>query len=588
METSSGANFHQHQAPLMVPPLNQHPPPGRLQASLSLLPCDSAGRSPDDNSPSESESSRETWPIDKDKQGDQSHSPDQKVVRRISAVEKLSLRDVAGEPVDAVAERLTVMPEELHAELKSELRAVLDGAGGSHQREELLNLQRIVQARSDLSEAALAKCHRAQLEMLVAVKTGIQAFLHPTISLSHGRLVEIFSYKRCRNIACQSCIPADDCRCEICSSRKDFCNLCMCVVCNKFDFEVNTCRWIGCDLCLHWTHTDCAIRSGSIAMAASLKRGASAPPEMMFRCQACNRSSELLGWVKDVFQQCSPGWSRDAMARELDLVSRIFSASEDPWGRKLLWKCGEVLDKLKSGMAEPAACRMMMIFFQELEVEAGKASEAAEVGRAITPQEACNQISEVVQEAVRKMEAVAEEKIRMLKRCRQAVEACDRELEEKAREVAELKMERQRKRQQVDELESIVRLKQAEAEMFQFKAAEARREAERLQSIAMAKSQKAEQEYASRYLKARLEEAEMEKQYLFEKFKLQESHRPGQAVSVPPAATAAAAFAASAGGSRSSEPSQMMMMCKIQDLLKNVYGSVPKSETQNSGDHTLN
>lgn len=55
----------------------------------------------------------------------------------------------------------------------------------------------------------------------------------------------------------------------------------------------------------------------------------------------------------------------------------------------------------------------------------------------------------MVQEAVRKMEMVAEEKMRMLKRARLAFEACERELDEKAREVAELKMERQRKKQQV-------------------------------------------------------------------------------------------------------------------------------------------
>ena len=221
---------------------------------------------------------------------------------------------------------------------------------------------------------------------------------------------------------------------------------------------------------------------------------------------------------------------------------------------------------------------MQLVFgFEDLEAETGKKGD--EEGRAITPREACGRIAEVVQEAVRKMEVVAEEKARALKRCRQAVEACEREMEEKAAEAAELNTERQRRRQQVEELESIVRLKQAEAEMFQFKAAEARREAERLQGIAAAKSQKAEQEYASKYLKARLEEAEMEKQYLFEKIKLQESRRPA-------AAAAATSGGGTAGGSRSSEPSQMMMMCKIQDLLKNVYGAVPKSEAQQSGDHT--
>ncbi|KAL0353308.1 UNVERIFIED_CONTAM: Glucan endo-1,3-beta-glucosidase 12 [Sesamum angustifolium] len=89
------------------------------------------------------------------------------------------------------------------------------------------------------------------------------------------------------------------------------------------------------------------------------------------------------------------------------------------------------------------------------------------------------------------MEMVAEEKMRMVKKARLAVEL-EQELKDKAREVAALKLERQRKKIQIDELESIVRLKQAEADMFELKANEARREAERLQRIALAKTEKSE------------------------------------------------------------------------------------------------
>ena len=355
MGTSSGANFHQHQPPLMVPPLNQHPPAGRLQTSLSLVPVNSANHSPVDrgsNSPSESSSSRETWPMER--KPDESETLEPKVVHRISTANRLSLREIVRERVETVAEKMLTMPNELLEDLKSNLRLILESPVGSSQREELLILQRTVQTRTDLTEKVLSKSHRVQLEILTAIKTGIQAFLHPTISLPQGRMIEIFSHKRCRNVACQGLIPGDDCSCDICSSRKDFCNQCMCVICNKFDFEANTCRWIGCDLCTHWTHTDCAIRTGLV----------SAAPEMMFRCQACNRSSELLGWVKDVFQHCSPNWNRESLARELDLVSRIFASSEDPHGRKLLWKCGDLLEKLKSGIPESAASRMMAIFFQ--------------------------------------------------------------------------------------------------------------------------------------------------------------------------------------------------------------------------------
>ena len=225
-------------------------------------------------------------------------------------------------------------------------------------------LQKLVQSRTDLTAKTLVRAHRVQLEILVAINTGIQGFLHPSISLSQTSLIEIFVYKRCRNIACQNQLPAEDCTCETCANGNGFCNLCMCVICSKFDFEVNTCRWIGCDLCSHWTHTDCAIREQLICMGPSAKNGAG-PSEMVFRCQACNRTSELLGWVKDVFQHCAPSWDGEALMRELDFVSRIFHGSKDPRGRKLYWKCDDLKEKLKSGKVESkAACRAILMVFQ--------------------------------------------------------------------------------------------------------------------------------------------------------------------------------------------------------------------------------
>ncbi|WOL03944.1 OBERON-like protein [Canna indica] len=586
MGTSSGANHHHHhhQPSLAMLPPRQHSRSAGLQTSLSLASSDPAA-SPDtqepgsnsdqgQDSPTESASSRETWPIDtnrsdavagvkadKEKEGE-NEVGELQIIRRISHANRLSLHEVARDRVEIVSEKMKVMPDELLEELKSELRVILEGTGGSHHIEEFLYLQKLVQGRVDLTAKSLAGCHRVQLEILVAINTGIQAFLHPSVGMPQSRLIEVFLYKRCRNIACQNALPADDCSCEICTGRNGFCNLCMCVICNKFDFEVNTCRWIGCDTCTHWTHTDCAMRVGHIGTGQSVKSGAG-HPEMLFRCQACHRTSELLGWVKDVFQQCAPAWDREALIREIDFVSKIFHLSQDPKGRKLYRKCIELIEKLKSGTPESIACTMLLHFLQDLELDSPKNSESEEVGRLISPQEACNKIAEVVQEAVRKMEIVAEEKLRMFKRAHLALEACDRELEEKAREVQELKMERQRKKHQVEELESIIRLKQAEAEMFQLKANEAKQEAERLQSIAMAKSEKAEQDYASMYLKRRLEEAEAEKQYLYEKIKLQESQRAPQ-------------------GSSSGDPAQTMMLNKIQDLLKNVYSVPQKTEGQQS------
>eukprot|EP00262_Sarcandra_glabra_P010427 TRINITY_DN25708_c0_g1_i1.p1 TRINITY_DN25708_c0_g1~~TRINITY_DN25708_c0_g1_i1.p1 ORF type:complete len:563 (+),score=93.08 TRINITY_DN25708_c0_g1_i1:192-1880(+) len=541
---TSDSNFHQQQSPKMLPPRQQSEPSG-LQTSLSLAssdPCVSPHQ-PGSNfeqvreSPSESASSRETWPAETNRRGGdiivkklekkregEINCLEQSVIRGVSSTDKLSLRAIARGKVEIISALMLNQPEELLEDLKSELRVILEGIGGSQNREEFLVLQKLVQSRADLTDKSLIRAHCAQLEILVAINTGIQAFLHPNISLSRSCLIEVFMYRRCRNIACQNPLPADACSCEICTNREGFCNLCMCVICNKFDFEVNTCRWIGCDMCSHWTHTDCAIQVGQISTGSCGKTGVG-PAEMLFKCQACYMTSELLGWVKDVFQHCAPGWDRAALMRELDFVSRIFHGSEDPRGRKLFLECEDLMEKMRNGVAESTACKVLLLFFQELEVPSLKNSENEEGGRPITPQEACNQIAEVVQEAVRKMEMVAEEKMRMFKKAHQSLKACDQEFENKTKEVLELQMERQRKKQQIDELESIIRLKSAEADMFQTKADEARREAERLKRIALAKSEEAEEEFASRYLKLRLSEAEAEKQCLFEKIKLHESSR---------------------------------------------------------------
>ncbi|AET00915.1 OBERON-like protein [Medicago truncatula] len=559
----------------MLPP-RQQSRVGGLQTSLSLVSSDPRlspedPRSNSDNlreSPTESASSRETWPTadaiaaKKMENGKADiDCPDQSVIRRVSSADRISLQDIARERVDVIHEKMLRLPGEFLEELKTGLRVILEGGNGMQHRDEFFILQKLVQSRSDLTAKTLIRAHRVQLEILVAINTGIQGFLHPNISLSQPSLIEIFLYKRCRNIACQNQLPADDCSCETCTNNSGFCNLCMCTICSKFDFEVNTCRWIGCDLCSHWTHTDCAIREQLICMGPPVKSG-SGPSEMVFRCQSCSRTSELLGWVKDVFQHCAPSWDGDSLMRELDFVSRIFHGSKDHRGMNLFWKCDDLKEKLKSRKMEAkAACRAILTVFQELDLDSPKSLENVESGRLIAPQEACNRIAEVVQEAIRKMEFVADEKMRMFKKARLALEACDRELADKAREAEELKMERQKKKSQIEELERIVRLKNAEADMFQLKANEAKREAERLQRIALAKSDKSEEEYTSNYLKQKLSEAEAEKQYLYEKIKLQESSRLSQS---------------------SGDPSSMLMYSKIHDLL---YNGPPKADSQSNDCH---
>ncbi|XP_059291975.1 protein OBERON 2-like [Lycium ferocissimum] len=493
--------------------------------------------------PAESASSRDNWPATdagthtkfENEKAEKGYY-EQSVTRQFSGSTKIYLLDIARERVDIISEKMQLLPNEYLEELKGRLWMMLEGKGG----DEFLVLQRLVQSRSDLTAKTLVRAHRVQLEILAAINSGIQAFLHPSVSISQTSLIEVFVYKRCRNIACQSQLPADNCYCEICTNRKGFCSLCMCVICNKFDFEVNTCRWIGCDSCSHWTHTDCAIRDKQIVTGAS---------ELLFRCRACNRTSELLGFVKDVFQHCAPTWDRESLLRELNVVSKIFRMSEDTKGRQLFWKSEELIEKLKGGVEETTVSRVILNFFRELDMDSPKNTDAGNSSRVVPPQEACNRISQVVQEAVQKMELVADEKMRMLKKARIALEACDNELEEKAKEVAELKLERQ----QINELDSIVRLKQAEADMFQLKADEARREADRLQMIALSKLGKSEEDYASRYLKQRLSEAEAEKQYLLEKIKLQDE----------------GSHSSQSNSNGTGEPSQALLS-KIEEILKSV------------------
>nr|KAJ0201504.1 hypothetical protein LSAT_V11C600322850 [Lactuca sativa] len=508
----------------MLPP-HQQPKSGVLHTSLTLVPGEACG-SPNiqergsnsdqiRDSPTESASSRETWPTPDPLTISKPLEAEHSVIRHIT--DKMSLRDISRERVDIIADRMHHLPNEYLDKLKNELRGLIEGMG-----DPCFSSPRTVRN-------------------LGRYKDWNPSFLHPTVSLSQASLIEIFLYKRCRNIACGNQIPADNCMCEICVKRNGFCNLCMCVICSKFDFEVNTCRWIGCDVCSHWTHTDCAIHNAQIGNGGSLG-------EMVFRCRACMRTSELFGWVKDVFHHCAPLWDREALVRELEYVSRIFRGSEE---------CGELVEKLKTGVAEPVASKAILSFFQEFDIDPRKHEES---GGVMALQEAFNRIADVVQEAIKKMEMVEEEKVRMTKKARLALEACDQELKDKAREVAALKMERQKKKQQVEELQSIVRLKQAEAEMFDLKAAEARREADRLQRFALAKVEKSEDDYASRYLKQRLHEAEAEKQYLFEKMNSGSS--------------------GGGGGGGGGELSQMMMYNKIQDLLKNMYTVPTKGDGQ--------
>ncbi|XP_073393141.1 OBERON-like protein isoform X3 [Physcomitrium patens] len=533
-ELNVGVNLHNVNAPFQ--PRASVASMSHPQISLSLVssegrtgtgtePC-WAGNTQLRDSPTESASSRETWPTQVGSQQD----------------------TIGGQGQNEEVEE----GDEEEAEQKVVQRAdVRDILGNQNRREEFSLLQRLLTIRRDFTPERLMRAHKTQLEIFVALKTGILAFLLPDISVFHTALVEIFFHKTCRNISCRSPLPANDCTCECCRSMSGFCNQCMCVMCSKFDFDANTFRWLGCDVCSHWTHSDCAMRSGTISMGVSTKAGSdrdSNSCELIFRCRACGGVSELLGWARDVFQNCALRWERDSLGKELDYVRRIFHMADDTKGNHLGRKAQEVLDKMKNGLDTSSAIKEILCFFQaDTENVESKDKERDNV-KVLDRREVCDRVAGVVREVIAKLEGVAEEKVLLVKKARSALESSDRELKDKQQELADLLYEKQRKKQQIEELESIVRLKRAEAEMFQFKSDEARREAEGLQRIVSAKVEKVEEEYTSRYLKLRLEEAEAERRLLFDKLQGPDAVR----------------FL------KGSDPSQMLLLNKIHGLFERV------------------
>lgn len=313
------------------------------------------------SSPSRSGSSRETQPRDMPSKGEKNFAGQRE--KEAAGSERqftsIGVEDIVAEPVPSMARKLQELPDSFLAGLKESLKEMLNSID---KREQFMQLQQTLTARTDLTTDVLLRAHRTQLEILVAVKTGILAFLQNDIPMIHTSLVEVFLQQRCRNFGCQNQLPADECDCKLCAQKSGFCNSCMCVVCSKFDFDANTCRWIGCDFCLHWCHTDCGIRMSYITPGPSLT-GAEGTTEMQFRCIACTHTSELYGFVKDVFCTCAAEWGKDVLAAELDCVQRIFHGSADTRGQQLCNKAEQVLQQLNSQVDAAIACRAMIKFF---------------------------------------------------------------------------------------------------------------------------------------------------------------------------------------------------------------------------------
>ncbi|KAJ9563488.1 hypothetical protein OSB04_008648 [Centaurea solstitialis] len=378
-------------------------------------------------------------------------------------------------------------------------------------RRQFSAFRKALEKRSDITLEMLQKAPSVQVEILVALKTGIQDFLQTNSDMSSSDLAEIFLNIRCRNLSCRSYLPVDECDCKICVQKNGFCSACMCLVCSKFDMASNTCSWVGCDVCLHWCHTDCGLRESYIRNGRSAT-GALGQTEMQFHCVACDHPSEMFGFVREVFQNFAKGWTAEAFSNELEYVRRIFSASEDIRGKRLHEISLQMLTRmLNKSDLQPVRSYIMSFLtdddaFKSDNIQISQEKEVVKQNQG----ERSHDAPKTSQEAAMWMKSVYADRQPQLKTTSSEIQR-----------VAPIPRE-----PVFDELDGIVRIKLAEAQMFQMRADDARREAEGLNRIAQAKSKKIDEEFASRVTKLHLSEAEeIRRQKLEELQALENAHQ---------------------------------------------------------------
>ncbi|KAL5069187.1 hypothetical protein RYX36_020074, partial [Vicia faba] len=221
-------------------------------------------------------------------------------MRNISRPERI-VWDIVSESVLIVSLITQEFTGEVMASTQEYLKNLIE-----NKKEELVSLQNRLEKRFDLTKDNLSKGNKVQLEILLAIKMGMSSFLYGNLQLSE--MVEIFLYRRCRNVTCKSLLPVDDC---------------------------------------DWP---------------SLK-GPSGTSEMQFHCIGCGHASEMFGFVKDVFMCCAKDWGHETLLKELDCVRRIFMGSEDHKGKELHFKTDDLLLKLQTKIVSPSdACNYIMQF----------------------------------------------------------------------------------------------------------------------------------------------------------------------------------------------------------------------------------
>ncbi|XP_061366854.1 protein OBERON 3-like [Gastrolobium bilobum] len=439
-------------------------------------------------------------------------------IMNLSRPERI-LREIVSESIPSMALTFQEFADEVITSIKEYLKKLFEMP---EKKEELVNLQNRLERRSDLTKETLSKCHKGQLEILVAIKMGLGSFLSDKFQFSE--MVEVFLYIRCRNVNCKSLLPIDDCDCKICSGNKGFCSSCMCPVCLNFDCANNTCSWVGCDVCSHWCHAACGIQRNLIKPGPSLK----GPPgtfEIQFHCISCGHASEMFGFVKEVFVCCAKDWGLETLMKELDCVRKIFRGSEDRKGKELHIKTDGMLLKLQAKLVSPLdACNYIIKFFSYADgmsdfPASGISSKDLSASQAnITKDTASlsqshSLIPKYTYDLSYSRSNDHHQKDLKTSLLSEVKNETDFQLGNLLREGG------------LESLESIVRIKEAEARMFQTKADEARREAEGFQRIFRTKAAQMEEEYAEKFGKLCLHETEEKRRKKFEEFNvLKNSH----------------------------------------------------------------
>ncbi|CAL9066322.1 unnamed protein product [Musa banksii] len=494
----------------------------------SVPTCIQQSSLPRQMSPTDSHGSHETGSqLNKDKRllmGERNSSSlcrtekrdgEQLVLNGSGVTEKI-LSKIMAEPLQLSGRMLQEMTDQSVAYLRETISEMLTVTDKSRQMREF---QEALRRRSDMTMDTLINCPCVLLEILVAIKTGLPDFIRRTTNIKSSDLVEIFLNLKCRNLACRNSLPVDDCDCKVCIDKTGFCSACMCLVCSKFDNASNTCSWVGCDVCLHWCHTDCGLQGSYIrnGLSTSADEGIT---EMQFHCVACHHPSEMFGFVKEVFKTCAKDWKVDTLAKELQYVKRIFSTSNDLRGKRLHDLADKMLLNLEKKASHSEVVMHILTFLSDSEFNLSSASVS-------TPKDSSRNEAGQINVACSSKDwlpSVPSEKASLLENTGLVLSmGCD-QVGRKARDV-ELQMSLEKK-PVVDELESVIKFKHAEAKMYQERADDARREAESLKHISIAKNSKIDEDYASQIEKLRLSEAEERRRQKFEELQaIEKAHR---------------------------------------------------------------